>query len=115
MSDEKTTFGVSDEVWRAAGVDPAAKPTAIAVWQDSLLADRIAKYFSGEKACVVSEICEEFDGHEHCYRCGYLESYHLLRDAQRALTKLTVFRLDEEPVKAHEDLTVTIAAPHNHD
>jgi hypothetical protein len=50
---------VSDEVWRAAGVDPAAKPTAIAVWQDSLLADRIAKYFSGEKACVVSEICEE--------------------------------------------------------
>jgi hypothetical protein len=25
---------------------------------------------------------------------------HLLRDAQRALTKLTVFRLDEEPVKA---------------
>jgi hypothetical protein len=84
-------------------------------WQDLPIASRIADYLG----VLSGAICEQWKGptdtRAACETCGLPLACHLLRDAQRELTKLTVLRLDEEPVKAHEDLTVTIAAPHNHD
>lgn len=43
-----------------------------------------------------------------CRRCGYSESLHLLRDAYRALRKLTLITVAQEPAGAGDDLTVTI-------
>jgi hypothetical protein len=99
----------SDKTIRLSGVAGTGENAR----QESPLAERIAAYL--EKSCVVSEICEEWRGSEHCHLCGFLEADHLLRDAHRALTLLAAIRIDEEPVSVRDDLTVTIHAPHNHD
>lgn len=96
---------LTDIVW--PDVD-GARPTAAVVWEDSAVAEKILRYLSRFN---VEDVCEEFvsrPGAGSCRRCGYSESLHLLRDAYRALRKLTLITVAQEPAGAGDDLTVTI-------
>jgi hypothetical protein len=112
MSDEKP-FEPADVVWDPVAA-AAGKLSAVAVWQDSVIADRIAAYLMDCHGTICpawrKETILEPDGErpDECAECGFSRADHLLRDAHRALRKLTVFRLDEEPVKVGEQLTVRV-------